>query len=214
MDFDTSTQQYDRDLRGPSVDHKRHKDATTKWALGEMPLAGVRGYQESTLLAGSDIPQEDDIDINNKKKVRPLRFNPLPSYYKPHHNIIKPGRAGGNQWQPSTRVRSRVGVAEEILAADRGMEEAKDLPSPVGGVSNDPFLYSFDSIVTPGAPLSLDVFVKQPTGRDTERLVEKEYEVVDENGLALKGKERKGNLRKAGSGLEESPRVDDGFEIV
>lgn len=86
-------------------------------------------------------------------------------------------------------------------------------------VSSDNFLYSFDRTDSPGQPLTLDIFVKT-TGRDVERLVEKEYEILDVNGDFVKGRKARRALRKAtvggSSGLEsEGVEVDeDGFELV
>ncbi len=46
--------------------------------------------------------------------------------------------------------------------------------------------------------LSLDVFVK-PNKRETEQLVEKEYEILDANGDTLRGRKARQTLRKAAS---------------
>ena len=80
---------------------------------------------------------------------------------------------------------------------------------------SDNVFYSFDRSESPGKPLALDIFVKT-TGRETERLVEKEYEVVDGNGETLKGRKARRNLRM---GVAESSNADlldeaDGFELV
>lgn len=78
------------------------------------------------------------------------------------------------------------------------------------------FLYSFDATDTPGKPLSLDIFVK-PNTKETEKLVEKEYEIVDSNGDELKGrKARLRNLRRPNqAGAPEPDAVEDeGFELV
>jgi len=214
MEFDTPAQ-YDRDLRGAARDIKRHKDSARKWRLGEAPSAGVKwDWLTNGPVGGSESQQ---------RKVRPIH-PPGPDPWKTgHHNIVKLNRSGGGNYHgiaSSARVKSMMGVHEELEAAGRsdarwGEEmTAAQNPTPGLAVVEDPFLYSFDTSVTPGAPLSLDVFVKAPTGRDTERLVEKEYEVVDENGRELKGREAKRNLRKRSSGLEADKEVDDGFQLV
>lgn len=82
----------------------------------------------------------------------------------------------------------------------------------------DNVLYSFDRADSPGRPLTLEVFVKK-TGRDTEKLVEKEYEVLDVNGDALKGRKARRNLRggaKSSAKLtdKEAEVDEDGFELV
>lgn len=56
--------------------------------------------------------------------------------------------------------------------------------------------YSFDHAESPGhRPLTLGAFVKT-TGRETEKLVEREYEVLDCNGEALRGRKARRVLRK------------------
>lgn len=82
--------------------------------------------------------------------------------------------------------------------------------------ATDGFLYSFDRTETPGKPLSLELFVKTNT-KETEKLVEKEYEILDSNGDALKGRKARKNLRRQNQPLTiDEPAVveDDGFELV
>jgi hypothetical protein len=93
--------------------------------------------------------------------------------------------------------------------------------------ASDPFVYSFDRTESPGRPLTLEVFVKsgEKGDRTTEKLVEKEYEVVDGNGEAVRGRRARAFLRRGGTtsavaggkdggveggGVEE----DEGFELV
>ncbi len=80
----------------------------------------------------------------------------------------------------------------------------------------DNFLYSFDRADSPAHVLTLDVFVK-PNKRATEKLVEKEYEILDGNGEPLRGKKARQSLRKAVTGpIEEvdEHENDDGFELI
>jgi hypothetical protein len=201
MEFD-SPAQYERDLRGASQEGKRHKDSSRKWRLGEAPSAGVKwDWITNGPKGGSEAQQ---------RKVRPITPAGRDPW-KEHHNIVKLNRSG-NHGLSQVRVKSKMGIHEELEASRSGDLLGSELPSP--GLANDPFLYSFDRSVTPGQPLTLDVFVKAPTARDTEKLVEKEYEVVDENGQALKGREAKRNLRKSSSNLAAEKSVDDGFELV
>ncbi|OIW32490.1 hypothetical protein CONLIGDRAFT_271645 [Coniochaeta ligniaria NRRL 30616] len=205
MEFD-SPAQYERDLRGANQEWKRHKDSTRKWRLGEAPSAGVSwDWITNTPTGGSEAQQ---------KKVRPITAPGNRDPWKDHHNIVKLSHSG-NHGLSQVRVKSKMGIQEELEAATRSGDllGGSDVLTP-GGLANDPFLYSFDRSVTPGQPLTLDVFVKAPTARDTERLVEKEYEVVDENGQALRGREAKRNLRKSSSNLAAEKSVDDGFELV
>ena len=83
-------------------------------------------------------------------------------------------------------------------------------------MASDNVLYSFDRADTPGRPLTLDVFVKT-TGRETERLVEREYEVLDENGQSLKGRNARRVLRRGGTSdgdIDKGGLEDDGFELI
>jgi hypothetical protein len=82
-------------------------------------------------------------------------------------------------------------------------------------VSED-FMYSFDQMEGPGKPLSLDVFVKTNT-KATEKLVEKEYEILDYNGDAVKGRKALKDVHrgKMVPPAEEAELVEDeGFELV
>ena len=68
----------------------------------------------------------------------------------------------------------------------------------------------FSQTDVPTTPQPLSIFVKV-TGRETEKLVEKEYEVLDDNGQALKGRKARYNLRHGNS---QNPREDEGFELL
>lgn len=140
---------------------------------------------------------------------------------KKEHNLTKFTR--GNYTLPAGRVRSKMSAHEEI-SSDLSRSISDLLPgtgpalTPSLSLSaSDNFLYSFDRTDTPGRPLTLDVFVKPATPRDTERLVEKEYEILDANGQALKGRKARRNLR---AGLGDEARdpgdaaEDEGFELV
>lgn len=77
-------------------------------------------------------------------------------------------------------------------------------------------MYSFDRSESPYKPLTLDVFVKT-NPKETEKFVEKEYEILDNNGDALKGRKARQNLRRknrAASAEEPDVIEDDGFELV
>lgn len=120
------------------------------------------------------------------------------------------------------RTRSKVSTREEMDEAASASRSILDyLPgSPRRQSANpmDNILYSFDRADSPGRPLTLEVFVKT-TGRETEKFVEKEYEVIDSRGDALKGRKARRNLRQgAGAGSkeadEESMVDEDGFELV
>lgn len=121
------------------------------------------------------------------------------------------------------RTRHKVSAQEEIDEAAAVSRSVLDyLPgSPRRQSSNpmDQVLYSFDRAETPGRPLTLGVFVKTKE-RDTEKFVANEYEVIDVNGDALKGRKARRNLRRGAAGVagksadEDVEVVEDGFELV
>ncbi len=142
---------------------------------------------------------------------------------KKDHNIVK---MRGNYEMPSTRVKGKYSAREEMNETSRSIAELTPLssahrwPGTVRKNSvSDNILYSFDrATTTPGAPLSLDIFVKEAP-RATERQVEREYEVLDQNGEVLRGRKARLNLRKTQSDLNdvhanEFAEDDEGFELV
>ncbi|KAK4126289.1 hypothetical protein N657DRAFT_643073 [Parathielavia appendiculata] len=101
--------------------------------------------------------------------------------------------------------------------------------SSAAAAAGDPFVYSFDRTDSPGGPLTLEVFVKPGVGHgkgdQTEKLVEREYEVLDGNGEAVKGRKARAVLRRGGTGsvepsagtgmgVEEAGEEDEGFELL
>lgn len=119
-------------------------------------------------------------------------------------------------------MRSKVSAQEEIDEAAFTSRSILDyLPSPARRHSSsaDNVLYSFDRQDSPGRPLTLDIFVKKG-GRETERFVEKEYEILDANGDALKGRKARRDLRRgvtngSKSADDDAPEIDeDGFELL
>ncbi len=133
--------------------------------------------------------------------------------YKGKHNIVKTSR--GNLELPAGRVRNKISAKDEIRDASRSIIDM--LPSARQNSVSDGFLYSFDRTDSPAHVLSLDVFVKS-TERGTEKLVEKEYEILDDNGDAVRGKKARQTLRKSASNPIEVVRTsddeDDDFELV
>lgn len=123
---------------------------------------------------------------------------------------------------PVGRVRAKLYAKREINdASSRSVSELPPISPLVRRLSaaDSGVLYSFDRAETPGRPLTLDIFVKGPTGRDTERFVEKEYEILDANGEPLKGRKARRNLRHAatdvgGADQGDDAEEDDGFELV
>lgn len=79
---------------------------------------------------------------------------------------------------------------------------------------SDNSTYSFDRTESPNRPLNLGIFVKT-TNRDTERLVEREYEILDAAGESLHGRKARQDLRKAASAAESRVMEnDDDFELI
>jgi len=181
-----------------------------------------------------------------------------PNYHKKVHNIVK---TRGNYEMPHGRVRAKVHAFQELAdSSNRSLH--LDLPSPTinytatqtttrknsrsaDSIPSTPsaessstagVLYSFDKQDTPGfrKPMTLESFVKAPTGRETEKLVEKEYEIVDGNGEAVKGRKARKCLRQqmpqhahsaddaadplraasGGGGRTVAFEDDDGFELL
>jgi len=138
---------------------------------------------------------------------------------KPSHNLVKMRK----NWDlPAGRVRSKLHAKLEVNdLTSRSLGELPPTNQLLRRSSNsaDGVLYSFDRSDTPGRPLTLDIFVKAPTARDTERFVEKEYEILDTNGEALKGRKARNNLRQTTTdpGMYrdvDDATEDDGFELL
>lgn len=203
-----SPAQYERDFRSANQEWKRGKDASVKWSYGSTATAPWYGSLPS------------DVESENFK-ARPLGkpSNQFGLHYKDKGNINKYSRTTGRIKEiPSSCVRSKVSAQEEIEAASRSILDY--LPSPVRRQSStaDNILYSFDHTESPGRPVTLDIFIKT-TGRDTEKLVEKEYEILDANGDAIKGRKARRTLRHGATtganSANDEPEVDeDGFELV
>lgn len=211
--------QYDRDLRGANKEWKRTKDSSAKWSCGSRPSGGVwtRGEHYVT---GSESQQA---------KSRPRKRQSDNIHPKQAHNLVKPRMAGTWAKQPGLvgRMRTNFYAMGEINDASRSLSDmpplTRRLSSASAGAENN-VLYSFDRRDTPGRPLTLDIFVKAPTARDTERLVEKEYEVLDDHGELLTGRKARRHLRQAATdlgpttaraGSEDTTIIEDeGFELV
>lgn len=132
-------------------------------------------------------------------------------------NLVKMRR----NWDNSPGLfRTKLHAKSEINEANRYLGDlppTTTAPALVRRQSgSDNVLYSFDRLDTPGRPYTLDFFVKAPTARDTEKFVEKEYEILDTHGQALKGRKARRELRHghADPGAQDSIVEDEGFELV
>ncbi|KAI0132021.1 hypothetical protein BJ170DRAFT_227857 [Xylariales sp. AK1849] len=195
-----------RDMRGAAQDPKRAKERYTKWARGTRPLAGTVNYNSwdaDMTLTGSNV---------QGAKSRPQRT--YEHHRIPSHNIVKPKIAHDVKQSHS---RAKVDAMEELNDPAISRSLVDMLPSPNTRRKpsvTDGFLYSFDRTETPGKPLSLEIFVKS-NPKETEKFVEKEYEILDFNGDALTGRKARRNLRQNHSSVNE-PEIleDDGFELI
>ncbi|KAI0381949.1 hypothetical protein F5Y04DRAFT_54355 [Hypomontagnella monticulosa] len=199
-----------RDLRSSAQDSKRFKEHTEKWSRGARPSAGVKfDLWNDMCLSGSEAQRE---------KIRPERHLHQPRLTT--QNIVKPRGSGQVRHDvPQSYSRARMDALVELQDPSNISRSLHELmPSPQAQRSfsiADNVLYSFDRAETPGKPLSLEVFVKT-NPKETEKFVEKEYEILDQNGDALKGRKARQNLRRRGPvpTTEESIIEDDGFELV
>ncbi|KAK0643530.1 hypothetical protein B0T16DRAFT_392038 [Cercophora newfieldiana] len=200
--------QFERDLRGSKQEWKRGKDSSEKWARGVWPAPGIR----LDMVTGLPVNGTE----SHQAKVRPRsRFCDNGHHTKRTPNFVKM-RNGYDA--PASRVKAKLHAAREC--DDPSSLSISELPPLTPRIvrrmsTTDNALYSYDRTDTPGKPLTLDIFIKAPTARDTEKFVEKEYEILDANGQALKGRKARHNLRHAATDPdgEEITEVD-GFELL
>jgi hypothetical protein len=137
------------------------------------------------------------------------------SHRLPNQNIVKAKMAYD---VPPSHARGKVHAIEEMRDSPLSRSLIEMLPNASGAKPQgipDTITYSFDRAEGPGKPVTLDVFVKA-NPRETEKFVEKEYEILDLNGDALKGRKARKNLRLPHQEAMPEPDVveDDGFELV
>ncbi|ORY65509.1 uncharacterized protein BCR38DRAFT_340953 [Pseudomassariella vexata] len=196
-----------RDLRSAAQDPKRVKERNSKWSRGQRPSPGCNSIIREEILSGSE---------SQRAKVRPERTDKSCSYHIRNHNIVKAKLAHD---VPLSRSRAKVEAMEELADSAISRSLIDMLPSPNSRRKpsvSDNFLYNFDRAESPGKPLSLDIFVKT-NRKDTEKFIEKEYEILDTNGDTLKGRKARQNLRRPNyAAVVKEPEIieDDGFELV
>ncbi|CAJ2501863.1 Uu.00g047160.m01.CDS01 [Anthostomella pinea] len=204
--------EHSRDFRSSAQDSKRNKEHKEKWSRGSRPSVGVKlNYYEPDFLVGGSETQ--------REKIRPERSHDVSRLPTP--NIVKPRLSGHmrHDIHPS-HSRAKVDALVELQDPSNISRSLHELmPSPHNRRKlnvSDNFLYSFDRTESPGKPLSLDIFVKT-NPKETEKFIEKEYEILDVNGDALKGRKARQNLRRKNNmpmALEPEIIEDDGFELV
>lgn len=228
-----SSVQYERDLRSSHKEWKRTKDSSTKWASGARDLPGVKKSWSMTgeLLSSNQHHPNQMIKSRPARKVRDACGCEYPK--QSSRNMYK--LRGGNVGYHSINF-PKLFAAKDIRYGDDhdfstppsrstrsspSVSTTKNLFSSITSASEDNFLYSFDQDSTPGfsrTPLTLENFVKTDD-RKTEKFVEKEYEILDANGEALKGRKAKrrglrGGASQQEKGEDEEVVEDEGFELV
>ncbi|KAI0021644.1 hypothetical protein F4780DRAFT_273840 [Xylariomycetidae sp. FL0641] len=203
-----------RDLRSFAHESNRVKDQKQKWSRGSRPSPGCSAdWVDSTIITGGSESQ--------RAKKRPERYSHSLRAER-SLNIVKPrGSAHTRHDLPQSHSRAKVDAMWELSDPTNVSRSIHDLmPSPQQRRKmsvSDNFLYNFDKAESPGKPLSLDIFVKT-NPKETEKFVEKEYEILDNNGDALKGRKARRNLRRKNNASSAAPEVeimeDDGFELV
>ncbi|KAI1461827.1 hypothetical protein F4805DRAFT_184197 [Annulohypoxylon moriforme] len=201
-----------RDLRSSAQDSKRFKDQVAKWSLG------YREQEEIEEVVNVTLPGENRWE---RKEYQGIQYRPwMPtSHSKRWHaqNVVKQ-----RQGRFEDRTRSwciRMDAQLELKDPNNISRSLQELipSSPRRNPSiSDNILYSFDRSESPYKPLTLDVFVKA-NPKETEKFVEKEYEILDNNGDALKGRKARQNLRRknrATAAGEPEIVEDEGFELV
>lgn len=192
-----------RDLR--NKERKRYKDSAMKWSFGSRPLTGCRlDWATGEVYGGND-------DIHRSKaRPRGKASNQYGSSPKKVPNITK---LTGGHCVPSGRVRT-IHALEEIQETSRSVAELLLPPTQARQIhSESDVLYSYDRDDTPSDLRTLGGFVMAPTDRAMERLVEREYEILDVHGNALKGRKARRTLRNAKS-ADLTIAEDDDFEVV
>ncbi|KAI1441077.1 hypothetical protein F5Y02DRAFT_422368 [Annulohypoxylon stygium] len=201
-----------RDLRGSAQDSKRFKEHAEKWSRGYRHLPGSKPVVDNELTgeyhyAGS---------ASQRERFRP--WMPTSHSRRWHEqNVVKPreGRfeSRTSAWRAKIDAQAELNDPNNI---SRSLHELIPSSSRRNSSISDNIMYSFDRSESPYKPLTLDVFVKT-NPKETEKFVEKEYEILDNNGDALKGRKARQNLRRknrAASAEEPDVIEDDGFELV
>ncbi|KAJ4381452.1 hypothetical protein N0V85_008662 [Neurospora sp. IMI 360204] len=239
-----SSVQYERDLRSSHKEWKRSKDSSTKWASGTRDLPGVKkNWMTGELLTSNGHPNQ----LIKSRPARKIRGDACGSCEYPKQssrNLYKLRHHGNNIGYHSINF-PKLFAHKDIRYDDRedySTTSSSSSSTPSSSVSKnlfssvvssttsttaaeDNFLYSFDQDSTPGfsrTPLTLENFVKTDD-RKTEKFVEKEYEILDANGEALKGRKAKRRGLRGGAAAaaaaasqqeEEEVEEDEGFELV
>ncbi|KAK4100879.1 hypothetical protein N658DRAFT_507543 [Parathielavia hyrcaniae] len=241
------TTQYERDFRSARKEWQRSKDSATKWSHGSRHLAGIKFDRDGDLF-NLNTPEHQLVKFRPGKKPS-QHGHPYPktsqNLIKCRPNNSMPDNRRRSKLYAQHEIRDGPAATTDAAAADFS---SSPLASPLAiarsssssssssmmtasntaVAAGDPFVYSFDRTDSPGGPLTLEVFVKPGggglgggRGDQTEKLVEREYEVLDGNGEAVRGRKARAVLRRCGTGTsgrggegEEGGEEDEGFELL
>ncbi|KAJ2984445.1 hypothetical protein NUW58_g6053 [Xylaria curta] len=200
-----------RDLRSHAHQTKRVKDHFHKWSRGKRPGAGVKfehveydhhwseSEEQQKKFRPSSLPSDKHVPSPNINKTGSYRSSYLPqSYWSPKADILV-------ELQDPANMSSSL---RELLPSPHTRQKQS--------VSENDVLYSFDKAESPGKPLPLRLYVKT-NPKETERFVEKEYEILDFNGDPVTGRKALKDLHRGKTAPPaQEPEVveDEGFELV
>ncbi|KAL2260698.1 hypothetical protein VTK26DRAFT_5230 [Humicola hyalothermophila] len=217
-----------RDLRSACKEWKRDKDSAAKWHNGARHLGGVRYLVNDNRCR--DVTNEiypDNI---------PAKFRPHKTSIYSHDPCHRKAPRKLARMRPCSCVRdSRFHSKKHARDMMRDVDEEDIHPVSVpltpeerAALNGYPLDYTWfeegkPNLSTPKPVFTLESFVtKHGRGRrsETERLVEREYEVVDGKGEAVRGKKKVRSMLRREGGKEnekegkEEEEEEDGFELV
>ncbi len=194
---DPMTAQLHGDLRSAHIEFKRSRDSTMKWCRGFIA--------ENTIY---DAPVAKIVDVSTARKIVPLRPPAKESSVGRRQNVGK-GRPSPyySPWAARARDTSdaRLQTKEGMGFGHADLDEMGSGPgaaaaaAAVAAAASSGIFYSFDHTDSPPDALSLEAYMK-PNVRATEKLVEREYEVLDGNGDAVSGRKARHVLRREAAG--------------
>ncbi|KAK3955426.1 hypothetical protein QBC32DRAFT_38810 [Pseudoneurospora amorphoporcata] len=242
-----SSVQYERDLRSSHKEWKRSKDSSTKWASGTRDLPGVKKNNNWNMTGNELLTTSNGHHPNQMTKSRPAKKIRADAWsssgceypkqssrnlYKLRHHTGRSNNIGYHSINfPKLFAHKDIRYGDDqdystpastTPSAHVSTTKKNLFSSITSTAAEDTFLYSFDQDATPGfsrTPLTLENFVKTDD-RKTEKFVEKEYEILDANGEALKGRKAKRRGLRGGAAAasqdkdDEEVVEDEGFELV
>jgi hypothetical protein len=168
------------DVRSIDRDFKRGRDLASKWSNGARPSPGCYLYLTSmTVCGGGSDGQRHKVRPQQKKRATRFR----------------------EEWQSSAGLSEAINEAHDYAPGPspnvgRRASSSLELGQASKQGHDGPFETNATTTLSgvPLQPIALDVFVKTP-GQETEKLVRKEYEILDSEDKALKGRKARETLR-------------------